>query len=168
MGRDSFVHGYGAVVPHLVIRDVRGAIAFYEKAFGATEAQVMEGPGGSVMHAEILIGTTRIMMAQEFEAWGSKSPLLLGGTPITLHVSVEDVDAAFARAVEAGGQPIMPPSDMFWGDRYAQIADPFGHKWSLAQRIEELTFAEMEERGRAWFANAQPCPEPAAVETVPA
>jgi uncharacterized glyoxalase superfamily protein PhnB len=112
---------------------------------------------GKVMHAEIKIGDSFVYLADEFPDMGAKSPLALGGTPVTIHLYVENVDALFNKAVAAGAQVRMPVQDMFWGDRYGQLADPFGHVWSVATHIEDLTPQEMGKRMEAFFAN-QPQP----------
>ena len=120
------------------------AIEFYKQAFGATERGVMKGPDGKVMHAELTIGDSILMLADEFPEYGSMSPLVDGGTGMGLHIYVEDVDSAFDRAVKAGAKVDMPVSDMFWGDRYGKLADPFGHKWSIATHKADLSAEEME------------------------
>jgi PhnB protein len=138
--------GYHTVTPYLVVKDADRAIDFYKRAFGAEELHRMSGPGGSVLHAEIRIGDSRIMLGDESPMGGCKSPQSLGGTSMGLHIYVKDVDAAFAKAVAAGAQVQMPVTDMFWGDRYGKLADPFGHEWSMATHKEELTPEEMEQR----------------------
>lgn len=110
----------------------------------------MDGPNGSVMHAELTIGDSLFMVSDEAPEWGNQSPQTLGGTPVTFCLYVADVDTAFARAVKEGGKETMPLADQFWGDRMGQIVDPFGHKWSLAQRIENVSDAETERRGQEW------------------
>ena len=135
------------ITPHLVIKAAAEAIAFYVKALGATELMRMNGPGGGIMHAEIQIGNSRVFLADEYPAHGSLSPLTLGGSPVDLMMYVEDVDAAFAKAVEAGVTVTMPLADMFWGDRYGTFTDPFGHKWGMAQHMVDLSPEEMAARG---------------------
>jgi uncharacterized glyoxalase superfamily protein PhnB len=145
--------GFTAVTPHIIVRDVPKAIAFYQAAFGAETKRLHHGPDGkSIMHAEIRIGSAPVMMAEENPQWGSKSPLLLGGTPVTLHLYVKDVDGTFNQATKAGATAAMPPMDMFWGDRYAQVVDPFGHRWSIAAHIKDLTDAEMAKAAQEAFA----------------
>lgn len=139
--------GHGTVTPHLVIKGASDAIAFYEKALGATELMRMPGPGGEIMHAEIQIGNSRVFLADEFPAYGSLSPLSLGNSPVVLMIYTDDVDAAFAKAVQAGATVTMPLADMFWGDRYGTFTDPFGHKWGMAQHIADYTPEEMAARG---------------------
>lgn len=137
---------YGSVTPSLTIRDCAEAIEFYERALGAEEISRAEGPGGSVWHAEIRVGDSIVMVNDEYPDQGSVSPEALGGSPVSLWVYVEDVDAAFERAVEAGAEATMEPDDMFWGDRMCAIVDPYGHEWSLASRVEDLSREEMERR----------------------
>ena len=123
------------------------AIEFYKKAFGAEVKGVMPGPGGKVMHAEIRIGDSTIMLNDEFPEMGAKSPASIGGSAVTLHVYVPDCDALWNRAVAAGATVTMPLADMFWGDRYGTLTDPYGHKWSIATHKEDLTPEEMGKRG---------------------
>ena len=125
------------------------AIEFYKKAFGAEEIARMPGPKGSVMHAEIQIGDSRIMLNDEFPDFGKMGPASIGGTPITIHLYVNDVDALFDRAVKAGATARMPVADMFWGDRYGQIEDPFGHHWSIATHKEDVSPEECMRRMKA-------------------
>lgn len=145
--------GFHSVTAHLVCRNAGQAIEFYKKAFGAEEVMRMPGPGGSVMHAEIAIGNSRVMLADENPQWDSKSPLLLNGTPVSLHVYVQDVDQAFDRAVKAGAKVKMPVMDMFWGDRFGQVTDPFGHVWSLATHTKDMTPAEIAQAQQEFFKN---------------
>ena len=146
--------GYGTVTPYLVVKDAGKAIEFYKRAFGAQEVMRMAGPGGHrVMHAEIKIGDSWVFMSDEFPGMGGKSPETVGAVTASLHIYCEDVDAAFQKAVEAGAKTTMPPADMFWGDRYAKITDPFGHEWGLATHKEDLTQEEMAKRAEAFFAS---------------
>jgi len=135
--------GYHTVTPFMTIRDAARAIEFYKQAFGATERGVSKGPDGKVMHAELLIGDSIIMMGDEFPNFGCLSPQALGGSASGLHIYVEDVDAAFDRAVKAGAKVEMPVADMFWGDRYGKLVDPFGHKWSIGTHKADLSMEEM-------------------------
>ncbi|MCW5976611.1 MAG: VOC family protein [Bryobacteraceae bacterium] len=145
--------GYHTVTPYIVVRSAAEAIEFYKKAFGAEELGRMAGPDGhSVMHAEIKIGDSPIMLADENPQWGALSPQSLGGVAGSLHVYVEDVDAAVERAVQAGATLKMPAADMFWGDRFGKVVDPFGQEWSLATHIEDLTNEEIEQRAKEFFA----------------
>ena len=134
------------VTPYLVVKGAAQAIEFYKKALGAEEVYIMPGPGGGIMHAEICIGDSMIFMSEECVERGVKSPLSLGGPGISLHLYVPDVDAAFQRAVAAGAQVIMPPMDMFWGDRFSKVSDPFGHQWSIATHVEDVPPEEMPKR----------------------
>lgn len=145
--------GFHSVTAHLVCRNAAQAIDFYKKAFGAEEIMRMPGPGGTVMHAEIKIGDSIVMLADENPQWDSKSPLTLNGTPVSLHVYVHDVDKAFDRAVKAGAKVKMPVMDMFWGDRYGQVADPYGHSWSLATHTKDMTPAEIGKAQQEFFAS---------------
>ena len=150
--------GFHAITPHLVIKGASEAIEFYKRAFGAEEISrmPMPGPDGQVKlgHAELKIGDSPLFLADEFPNYGSVGPN--GSSPVTIHLYVTDVDAAFARAVEAGAKVTMPPADMFWGDRYGKLVDPFGHHWSLAEHLEDLTPEQTMERMAAAMAG-QPC-----------
>jgi PhnB protein len=137
--------GYHTLTPYMTVRDAAKAIAFYKQAFGATEKGVMNGPDGKIMHAELRIGDSIFMLADEFPQFGSLSPQSTGGSGMGLHIYAEDVDAAFDRAVKAGATVEMPVSDMFWGDRYGKLADPFGHKWSIATHKRDMSVDEMME-----------------------
>jgi PhnB protein len=144
--------GYHTVTPHLTVRGAARAIEFYTRAFGAEEVARMPGPDGRRMHAALRIGDSVVFLNDEFpEFGGSPSPAGLGGTPVTIHLYVDDVDALFARAVAAVAAVRMPLEDAFWGDRYGKVADPFGHEWSLASRKEVLTPQEMARRAKAAF-----------------
>ncbi len=139
--------GFRTLTAHLVVDGGAKAIDFYRKAFGAEEINRMPAPDGRLMHAEIRIGDSVVMLADDFPEWmggQSRSPKALGNTPVTLHLYVRDADAAFARAVEAGCEVKMPLMDMFWGDRYGTVADPFGHQWSIATHVRDMTPAEIE------------------------
>jgi PhnB protein len=136
--------GYHTLTPYLTVRDAPRAIEFYKQAFGAKERGVMKDPGGKVMHAELMIGDSIVMLADEFPQMGVVSPEAIGGSASGLHIYVEDVDSAFDRAVKAGGVVEMPVMDMFWGDRYGKLKDPFGHKWSIATHKADLSAEEMD------------------------
>jgi len=136
-----------AVIPHLVVDDGARAIDFYVEAFGATELGRMAGPDGRLVHATVQINGCTVMLADDYPEYcdgQSQTPKALGGTPVTIHLVVPDVDAAFARAVEAGAEVVMPVDDMFWGDRYGTLRDPFGHKWSLGQPVREVSQEELQ------------------------
>ena len=145
--------GFHALTPSMVVKDARKAIDFFKRAFGAEEIDVMTGPDGRVMHAEIRLADSILMMGEENPAWPQfKSAETLGGSPISLHLYVADVDAAFKRALDAGAKADMPVQDMFWGDRYGKVRDPFGHVWGLATRVKEMTKEEVARAGREWMA----------------
>jgi PhnB protein len=152
---EAIPKAYGAVTPFLVVRGGNAAIDFYVRAFGAKERSRMPGPGGKVMHAELKFGDRMLMLADEFPEMGSKSPQTLGGSGSSLLLYVKDTDAAYRRALEAGAQSIQAPEDQFWGDRYARIADPFGHLWQLATHVEDVTPKEMKRRMEALPAPGQ-------------
>jgi uncharacterized glyoxalase superfamily protein PhnB len=137
--------GYHTLTPYMTVRDAARAIEFYKQAFGATEKGVAKGPDGKIMHAELRIGDSVFMLADEFPEFGSLSPQSTGGSGMGLHIYTEDVDSAFDRAVKAGAQVDMPVSDMFWGDRYGKLSDPFGHKWSIATHKRDMSEEEMKE-----------------------
>lgn len=150
--------GYAGVIPHLACDNANAAIEFYKKAFGAEEVCRMPAPDGSrLMHAEIRIGQAHVFLADDFPEYcnGEQgSPKALKGTTVTLHQFVADVDAAIQKAVDAGATLRMPAMDMFWGDRYGQVIDPFGHRWSLASRKQDMTPDEMRQASVAAFAQA--------------
>lgn len=142
-------HGYPRVTPYLYIDGATAAIDFYCAVFGGTERMRMPGPDGKVGHAEIVFGDSVVMLADEFPDMGALGPKTVGGTPMTLMVYVEDVDATIAKAVEAGATITQPIEDKFYGDRSGTITDPFGHSWSLATHIEDVPPEEMEARMKA-------------------
>ena len=143
MSVQAIPKGYHTITPFMTVRDAARAIEFYKQAFGAKEKGVMKGPGGKVMHAELVIGDSIIMLADEFPEFGSLSPQSTGGSGTGLHIYIEDVDSAFDRAVKAGATVEMPVADMFWGDRYGKLRDPFGHKWSIGTHKADLSMEEM-------------------------
>jgi PhnB protein len=136
------------LIPSLVVDGAAEAIEFYKRAFDAREHGRMEGPEGTVAHAELEIAGTRLMLADPFPQSPVKPPGELGGTAGSVFMYVEDVDAAVQRAVDAGATVVMPVDDMFWGDRWGMIADPYGHRWELATHVEDVSPEEMEKRGR--------------------
>ncbi len=139
--------GFHTVSPHFVVKNATEAIEFYKKAFGAEEICRMPGPDGkSVMHCELKIGDSMVMMCEEFPEMGARSPQSIGGSPVTIHLYVEDADAAYKRATDAGAKATMPLQDMFWGDRYGKLTDPYGHQWSIATHVEDVTPEQMQER----------------------
>ena len=135
--------GMHTITPHLVCAGAADAIAFYQRAFGAVEVMRLPGPGGKLAHASVRIGDSMLMLMDEFPDWDASGPAALGGTPVTIHLSLPDVDSAFERAVEAGAIARMAPADMFWGDRYGVVEDPFGHRWSMATHIRDVSPEEM-------------------------
>lgn len=135
--------GMHTVTPHLVCADAAKAIAFYQQAFNATEMMRIPGPGGKLMHACVRIGDSLVMLVDENPQWGCLGPLALKGSPITIHLQVEDVDAVFDQAVRAGAKITMPVADMFWGDRYGRVEDPFGHHWAIATHIRDVSPEEI-------------------------
>jgi PhnB protein len=146
--------GYQTVTPALTVRNGAEAIEFYKKAFGAEEVMRVLGPDGkSIMHAEIRLGNSRIMLGDEAPSTGCLAPVTLGGPGGSLYVYVPDVDVAFKRAVAAGAKVLMPVTDMFYGDRLGQVEDPSGHRWGLATHVEELAPEELARRQREFFAS---------------
>ncbi|MBF2083788.1 VOC family protein [Thermoleptolyngbya sp. C42_A2020_037] len=138
--------GYSAVTPYLIVHDAAGAIAFYEQAFGATELMRLADPSGKLAHAEIKIGNSPIMLSDEFPEMNHLSAQAIGGTPVNLMVYVEDVDSLFDQAIAAGATEIRPVADQFYGDRAGTLADPFGHVWTLATHVEDLSMEEVNAR----------------------
>ena len=149
MAANPTPEGYHTVTPYLTVDDASAAIDFYGRAFGATERMRMPGPDGKIAHAELQIGDSPVMLADPFPQATSQPPKELGGTSGGVFLYVEDVDAAFQQAVDAGATVTMPLEDMFWGDRFGSLLDPFGHSWSLATHKEDLTEEEIAERGQA-------------------
>lgn len=152
--------GYHTATPYLIIRGAADAIEFYKKAFGATELMRMPAPGGTIGHAEIKIGDSPIMLADEFPEMGYKSPQTLGGSPVSIMIYVEDVDTVFNQAVAAGGKVQRPLKDQFYGDRTGTLEDPFGHVWHVATHKEDVSAEEMERRAKAASAAASGGGEP--------
>jgi uncharacterized glyoxalase superfamily protein PhnB len=144
--------GFHTITPHLIVRGGEAAIAFYKKAFGAKEHHRSAGPGGKLMHAQLEIGSSKLFLADEFPEMGALSPLSRGGSSVTLSLYLPDADAVFNQAVAAGATVKMPMTDMFWGDRYGKLTDPFGHDWALCKHIEDVAPQEMERRSREAFA----------------
>ncbi len=145
--------GFHTLTPNLVVRDAPRAIEFYKKAFGAKERGVMYDPEGkSIIHAELKFGDSILMLNEEFPPMKVLSPQSIGGSSVTIHMYVEDVDGIFEKAVSAGAAVKMPLMDAFWGDRYGVLVDPFGHQWSLATHKKDLSREEMEKAAKAAFA----------------
>ena len=136
--------GFHAITPHFIVCNATPTIEFYKKAFGAEVLHVMPAPGGKVMHAALKIGDSMLMLNDEFPEYGGAMAPATGGSAVTLHIYLENVDAAFERAVSAGASVKMPVMDMFWGDRYGKVQDPFGHNWSLATHIRDMSPEEIQ------------------------
>jgi PhnB protein len=137
--------GMRSVTPHLICAGAADAIEFYKKAFGAVEEARIPGPGGKLMHAMIRIGDSAVMLVDEMPEWGALGPKALKGSPVTVHLYVENADATFERAVKAGAKVTMPIADQFWGDRYGKLEDPFGHHWSVATHVRDVSAEEMQQ-----------------------
>ena len=144
--------GTHTITAHLSVRGAEKAIEFYQKAFGAQLLHMHKTPDGRVMHASLKVGDSQLMLADEFPGMGTPSPQALGGSPVVLNIYVENVDQLFKQAADAGAQVTMPLADQFWGDRYGQIVDPFGHHWALGSHVEDVAPEEMERRANAMFA----------------
>ena len=137
-----------ALSPHLVVDDANAAIDFYIKAFGATELGRIPGPDGRLIHGAVQIDGATVMLADDFPEMSdgkSMTPNALGGTPVTIHLTVPDVETRFRQAVDAGATVVMPLEDQFWGDRYGMVRDPFGHRWSLGQPVREVSYEEIQQ-----------------------
>lgn len=145
--------GYHTATPYLTIKNAGEAIDFYKRAFGAEEIVRMPSPDGKgVMHAEIKIGNSMLMIADEWPQADCKSPKTLGGTSVNIFLYVQDVDATFQKAVSAGAKATMPPTDMFWGDRYSKVVDPYGHSWGIATHKLDMTPEEIDKGQKEFFA----------------
>ena len=154
-GVNPIPEGCEGILPHLIVDGCANAIEFYKKAFGAEEVMRVPGPGGKLMHAEIRIGSSLVYLADdtpEFCDGKSKHPGALGATPVVLHQYVRNVDQALERVAKAGGTIIGPATDMFWGDRYGRVRDPFGHEWSLATHVKDLTPEQVDKASREFMA----------------
>jgi uncharacterized glyoxalase superfamily protein PhnB len=145
--------GQHTVSIHLVCKNADKAIEFYKKAFGATEKSRFAGPDGKIMHATLKLGDALFFLNDEMPMpEGGKSPLTLGGTPVTINFYTADSDKIFKQAISAGAKEVMPITDQFWGDHYGVVRDPFGHNWAIATRVEDLTPQEMDKRGKEFMA----------------
>ncbi|HME01081.1 MAG TPA: VOC family protein [Terriglobia bacterium] len=144
--------GYHSISPTLICRGADSAIEFYKSAFGAVERSRMSTPDGKIGHAELMIGDSMIFLSDEMPQWGSVAPTAMGG--FYLYLYVEDVDTVFNRAIAAGARSTMPVQDMFWGDRYGKLTDPFGYQWGVATHTEDVTPEDMDRRAKAWMAKA--------------
>jgi PhnB protein len=141
--------GYHSVTPYLIVKNAAAALDYYKKAFNAVEIIRVPGPGGKVMHAEIKIGDSFLMLADEAPEMGAKSPQTIGGSPVGLCIYLENVDAQFSQAVAAGGKVLRPVKDQFYGDRSGTLEDPFGHNWTLSTHKEDVTSEEIDKRMKA-------------------
>ena len=145
--------GYHTLTPALTVKNGAEAIAFYKRALGAEEIMQIPGPDGRLMHAEMKIGDSRSMLGEEMPEQGCRAPASVGAVSSSLYVYMQDVDKAFRRAVEGGAKPVMPVTDMFWGDRFGQVEDPSGHRWGLATHKEDPSPEEMARRQKEFFAH---------------
>ena len=144
--------GFTSITPHLVVRGAAEAIEFYEKAFGAEELVRLPSPCGKfIMHSTLRIGNSMIMLVDEFPDMGCISPQSINGTPVTVHLYVEDADAVYTKAVAEGAKETMPLENTFWGDRYGKLEDPYGHSWSVATHLEDLTPEQIMENAKKAF-----------------
>lgn len=146
--------GCNSVNVYLIVKDGQAAIDFYKKAFGAVGGMCMTGPDGTgIMHAELQIGNSTVMLSEENPQWGTQSAETMGGSPASLHIYLPDVDTAFQTAVDAGCTVVAPLMNTFWGDRYGKVVDPFGYQWGLGTHIEDVPEEEMAKRAQEWFAS---------------
>jgi PhnB protein len=152
MATKPIPEGYHTVTPYLAVEDAARAIEYYKQAFGAKEVGRMDGPEGTIAHAELQIGDSRIMLSDPFPQASTRSPKDLGGTSASVFMYVQDVDAVVKQAVDAGATVTMDVADQFWGDRFGTITDPFGHVWSIATHVEDVSQEEMAERAKAAMA----------------
>ena len=141
--------GYHTVTPYLSIQGAASAVEFYKQAFAAKEVMRIEAPGGKIGHAEVAIGDSRIMLSDEFPERNFRNPRSIGGSPVHIHLYVEDVDSTVKRAVAAGAKVLMPVTDQFYGDRSGSLEDPFGHVWHVATHKEDLSMEEIRRRAAA-------------------
>ncbi len=146
MAVEPIPSGYHSVTPYIIVDGGAQAIEFYTKAFGAEEMMRMPGPEGRIMHAEIKIGDSPVMLADEFPDMGAKGPKAFGGSPTSLMIYVEDVDAVFGRALEAGATEVRAVQDQFYGDRSGTLRDPFGHQWTIATHVEDVSGEDLQRR----------------------
>jgi PhnB protein len=146
MAAQSNTQQVPSVIPYLMVNGADAAIAFYKKAFGATEVMRLTDPAGKIAHAQVKIGEAPVMLAEETKEWGNRSPQTLGGTPVIIDLCVANVDAVVERAVAAGAKLVFPVADQFYGFRSGRISDPFGHVWIVSTQKEDLTTEEMQRR----------------------
>jgi len=137
--------GFHSITPHLVCEGAAAAMEFYKQAFGAVEVDRIDGDNGKILNASMRIGDSLFMLCEDYPEYGSLGPLALKGSPVTIHLYVPDADAAWERALAAGAKPLMPLGDTFWGDRYGQLVDPYGHRWSIATHLRDMTPQEIRE-----------------------
>lgn len=135
--------GLSTLTPHIVCAGAGEAMEFYKQAFGAETAMRLDGPDGKLVHGMMRIGNATLMLAEEMPDWQNFGPKALKGTPVTLHLMVDNADAAIAKAEKAGAKVVMPAADMFWGDRYGQVEDPYGHRWSISHHVRDVSVEEM-------------------------
>jgi len=155
MAAKSIPEGYHNVTPYLIVRGGTRALEYYKQAFGAEERFRMDGPGGTIGHAEIQIGDSIVMLADENPAWNAKAPQVGTPSPVQLMIYVDDVDATFAQALTAGGKETQPLKNQFYGDRSGSLTDPFGHSWTVATHIEDVPPEEMERRAAEYAKKSQ-------------
>ncbi|HKQ58864.1 MAG TPA: VOC family protein [Candidatus Eisenbacteria bacterium] len=152
--RNPIPEGQHSVSPQLTVKNAAQALEFYKRAFGAKETSRFPGPNGMIMHASMTIGDSCFFLNDEIPApGGTKSPSVLGGTPVVLNLYVTDCDKIYNQAIAAGAKASMPLADQFWGDRYGQVTDPFGHIWAIATRKEDLSTEELQERGKQFMSS---------------
>ena len=143
--------GYHTITPYLAVEDASAAIDFYRRAFGAKERVRMSGPGDSIMHAELEIGDSLVMLSDPFPQASTRTPKELGGTSVSIFAYVDNIDELYKQAIDAGASSLMEPDDMFWGDRFGSVQDPFGHSWTIATHIEDVAPEELEKRQTEWM-----------------
>lgn len=148
--------GFHTLTPHLTVRNAHEALEFYKSALGAEVLNVAKGPDGKIMHASLRIGDSMLMLNDEMPEYGALSPLANGGSGVTIHIYTEDVDSAYNRAVSAGAKVKMPLMDQFWGDRYGVVTDPYGHSWSLAAHVKDMSPEEMQRAQDEMMAKMHP------------
>jgi PhnB protein len=152
MAAQPIPEGYHTLTPYLSVDDAKTAIDWYIKAFGAKERLRMEGPGNTIGHAELEIGDSVVMLSDPFPQATSRPPKELGGTTSSVFMFVKDVDAVYKQAIDAGASSTMEPDNMFWGDRFGSVTDPFGHSWQIATHVEDVSPEELEKRSQKWMA----------------
>jgi PhnB protein len=143
--------GYHTITPYLAVENASEAIDFYKRALGAKERVRMPGPGGSVMHAELEIGDSVVMLSDPFPQASTKPPKELGGTSVSIMVYVDNIDSLYKQSIDAGATSLMEPDDMFWGDRFGSVQDPFGHSWTIATHVEDVSPEEMQKRSQEFM-----------------